>query len=394
MSQRLISHNPDLKQLRDEGFNVQVVDGYLIVRDVPYVVAGPTVKRDGIIATKLQLAGDDVVLPVTDHVAFFIGEPPCDKSGSPHPLINSGSPHRINDQLTASCSFSAKPKPGPYATYYHKLLTYVGLIAAPAESLEPAATAHTFPLIEDDDEESVFEYLDTASSRAGIVASTEKLKGLKIAIVGLGGTGSYILDLISKTPVAEIHIWDGDRFENHSAFRAPGAATKEELTNRPYKVDYYAERYKHMRRGIVPHPEYVGAERVSLLTEVDFVFIAVDNNEARGLLVKELSTTDVAFVDTGMGIDDRHGSLGGMARVTTSTPDNRQLMEKKAPTQELGVDEVYTTNIQVADMNALAGALAVIRFKKWCGFYQDLEAEHNTLYTIDGNTLSNQGAVR
>jgi tRNA A37 threonylcarbamoyladenosine dehydratase len=37
---------------------------------------------------------------------------------------------------------------------------------------------------------------------------TAKLEGKKIAIVGVGCTGSYILDLVAKTPVSEIHMYD------------------------------------------------------------------------------------------------------------------------------------------------------------------------------------------
>ena len=280
------------------------------------------------------------------------------------------------------------------ADYYHKMTTYVGLISGPAHSLDPEATAHTYPLIEDDDDESVFEYLDTASSRAGIVAIADKLKGFRVAIVGLGGTGSYVLDLLAKTPVDEIHIWDGDHFENHTAFRAPGAATKDELSSRMHKVDYYQQRYAYMRRGIVPHAEYVTEENVDRLSEMDFVFVTVDDTHARRLLVECLTEGDVPFIDAGMGIDERSGELGGTARVTTSTSADRTLMRNKAPTTEMGVDEIYTTNIQVADMNALSAALAVIRFKKWCGFYQDLEGEHNSLYVIDGNALHNEGLTR
>jgi hypothetical protein len=55
-------------------------------------------------------------------------------------------------------------------------------------------------------------------------------------------------------------------------------------------------------------------------------------------------------------------------------------------------DEVneYARNIQVADLNALNACLAVIRYKKHLGFYRDLEREHNSLYTIDGNHLLNE----
>ena len=65
--------------------------------------------------------------------------------------------------------------------------------------------------------------------RVGIGALTELLIKDKVAIIGLGGTGSYILDLIAKTPVAEIRIFDADEFLQHNAFRAPSAASLDDL---------------------------------------------------------------------------------------------------------------------------------------------------------------------
>ena len=53
-----------------------------------------------------------------------------------------------------------------------------------------------------------------------------RLAGDRIGIVGLGGTGSYILDYVSKTRVVEIHLFDGDGYQQHNAFRAPGATTR------------------------------------------------------------------------------------------------------------------------------------------------------------------------
>lgn len=40
--------------------------------------------------------------------------------------------------------------------------------------------------------------------------------------------------------------------------------------------------------------------------------------------------------------------------------------------------------------NALNAAMAVIRWKKLCGFYLDLEGEHHSVYVIDGNHLLNE----
>ena len=70
--------------------------------------------------------------------------------------------------------------------------------------------------------------------------------GERVAIVGLGGTGSYVLDFVAKTPVQEIHLFDGDEFLTHNAFRAPGAASLEALRRKPKKVDYLAAIYSNM----------------------------------------------------------------------------------------------------------------------------------------------------
>ena len=82
----------------------------------------------------------------------------------------------------------------------------------------------------------------SASSRAGIVEFAKRLEQERIAIVGLGGTGSYVLDLLAKTRIGEIHLFDGDDLLSHNAFRSPGAVSVEELNTRPKKVDYYVNR--------------------------------------------------------------------------------------------------------------------------------------------------------
>ncbi len=60
---------------------------------------------------------------------------------------------------------------------------------------------------------------------------------------------------------------------------------------------------------------------------------------------------------------------------------------------DAGVDDLYAQNIQVADLNALNACLAVIRWKKLCGFYRDTEGEHFSLFTLDSNHLLNEDAA-
>src|SRR5215212_6063003 len=80
MSNTLISHSPDLKKLRDEGYNLEIRGGYLLVHDVPYVNSAREVRR-GVLVSKLQLAGNVTTRP-DNHVAYFVGDHPCRADGS------------------------------------------------------------------------------------------------------------------------------------------------------------------------------------------------------------------------------------------------------------------------------------------------------------------------
>ena len=227
MSQRPINRSADLKKLRDEGYDLEIRSGCLLVKDVPYVNSRKEVKR-GILVIKLVLAGDQTGRPDT-HVAYFSGEHPCNEDGSEIAKIKHGSnAHSLAEGVAVNHSFSAKPKPADsYPDYYAQVTTYVAILSGPAQRIDPTVTAKTFPVIEpEEDSDEPFNYIDTASSRAEIVAVTKKLALRKIAIVGLGGTGSYVLDLVAKTPVKEIHLYDGDTFYQHNAFRSPGAPSR------------------------------------------------------------------------------------------------------------------------------------------------------------------------
>ena len=74
-------------------------------------------------------------------------------------------------------------------------------------------------------------------------------------------------------------------------------------------------------------------------------------------------------------VDDR---LQGIVRVTASTVDKRDHVRDKKRIGLSGgdADGVYSRNIQIAELNALNAALAVIKWKKLFGFYRDLEKEY------------------
>ena len=384
------SRSEDLQRLERDGFALELRSGHLLVHDVPYVNAAGEIAR-GILVSTLTLRPDGTTTTPDTHVAHFIGGAPCDAEGRPLTgVVNSSGDQHLADGLTVNHMLSSKlVGTNGYVDYHQKITTYVGLISVHATRIDPAATPYTFRTIVDEDEDSPFAYPDTFSTRARIAAVSAKLKRHRVAIIGLGGTGAYILDLVAKTPVAEIHLFDGDRFHLHNAFRSPGAATAEVLAIAPFKVTYYREIYSAMHTGVVAHSIYVTADNIEELAGFDFVFVAIDSGDARKVIVAALEEADIAFIDIGMGLHVADDAVGGQVRTTLSTPERRDHLHRRVPLSGTDVDNAYDANIQIADLNALNAALAVIRWKKTCGFYSDFEHEHHSTYVVDGNTIIN-----
>ena len=390
MSRRPIDRSPELKNLRDEGFDIEVVDGYLLMHDVPYVNDKREVKR-GVLIAALELT-NDVAQPPKDHQAKWTGDCPCNEDGSvmqglgpsPSPMLIAG--HQVK------WNFSCKPKPADkYDDFHHKMSHYAIKISGPAEAIDPDVRAQTFRPRQPDPDDSVFLYEDTASSRADIVAINDKLKPFRVGIVGLGGTGSYVLDFVAKTPVREIHLFDGDTFDQHNAFRAPGAASGEELEQRSTKVAFYARTYGKMRHGIVEHPHPMRPDTLHELEGLDFVFLCMEGKGKRPI-VEKLEAHGIPFVDVGMGITVNGDRLRGQIRTTTSTSKKRDHVYEKNRIAFTTADEVneYDKNIQVVELNALNATIAVIKWKKLFGYYADDSAEHFSVFVIAGNEMINE----
>jgi hypothetical protein len=387
MSLQLIARSKDLLQLQNEGYDMEIRTGYLLVKDVPYVNANREIKR-GILFTTLRVSGDVTDRPDT-HVAYWTGEHPCHNDGRKIEAIsNPSAPQNFGNDIQADFTFSAK---ADYRDYYHKMTTYIGRITGEARVLDDNLTAQTYPVVPTEEGESVFLYLDTATSRIGTGALNERFSTQRIGIIGLGGTGSYVLDLVVKTCVPEIHLFDGDVFSQHNAFRAPGAASIKELQAKPSKVEYLAALYGKMRRGIHVHDHAINEETVGKLLCLDFVFICMDSGKAKKVVIAALLETGIPFVEVGMGIVRGDGFLTGLMRVTAGTSAVKDKILEKINFSEVDMQENdYSTNIQIAELNAMNAALAVIRWKKLYGFYRDSSKAHSYGYSIAANEMVNE----
>ena len=263
MSQQLISRSPDLKNLRDEGYEVDVYGGYLVIHHIPYVNSHSEVNFGKFICA--LCLNNNITIKPNNHVMGFMGEHPCNKGGSVITAITHSTPNqRISDDLVMNHTFSNKP-PNGYGNYYEKVKRYAEIITAPAMSINPSVTAKTYKAIANNDDSSVFKYIDTNSSRANITLLNNRFKRQNIGIIGLGGTGSYILDFVSKTPVSSISLFDGDVFLQHNAFRSPGAASINVFDEKINKADYFKSIYSNMHNNIISCPNYLIEENINLL---------------------------------------------------------------------------------------------------------------------------------
>lgn len=384
---RTVRDQPDLARLVEEGYAVRIVAGHLVIDDVPYLGADRTVQRGSFLC---PLDRDPQGRPGT-HVMWFHGGTPCDQTGQPLSGINQGVGQIAPaPELASTCGFSLKPPEG-YGDLYEKVTLYATIVGGPAQTIDPEATPRTYrPLVTDEDD-GVFKYVDTFSSRARITEYNQRLAIKKVVIIGAGGTGSYLLDLLAKTPIWEIHIYDDDVFATHNAFRSPGAADIEDLRAGMEKVAYLARIYSRMRRHIYPHDVRVTATNAHEILDADFVFLTMDPNPEKAEIVDVLIAHRVPFIDTGIGVGTTPDGIGGLIRVTTGYPDNYDRIDRVGVSAyEENDDADYNTNIQVSELNMLAAAMAVLQFKQWIRFYADNEHELHAVYSIDDNTLSHR----
>ncbi|MDO3578557.1 ThiF family adenylyltransferase [Ralstonia pseudosolanacearum] len=393
MSQKLVSHNEDLQRLIEKGYAVAFDGPHLIVRDIPYLDAAGSLHWAAFVA-KLVFV-DEVHVVQEDHQVYFSGGVPHNMDGTPVQNL-AGGPHTLtlsknSEDVVVQRSFSNKPRStDKFENFFDKIESYVALIAGPAMSRHDV-TPYTFRIVETEQEPSVFKFQDTLTSRAEITELSRKFAEEVVAIIGLGGTGSFVLDYIVKTPVKEVRAFDLDPFHVHNAFRSPGRLIDSELGKS--KTEVYADRYDNFRHGLVLRPKMLDSTSASDLQGVTFAFVCVDKGSARAEVFPMLIEKGIRFIDVGMGPSlSKQGPIKGMLRTTYFPPGKAEdVLASSHVEMQDAPEDVYRSNIQIAELNALNAAIAVIRFKQLCGFYVGDVEENNFLFDIRDMKIASNG---
>lgn len=382
MFAQLVNHNDDLRRLVEKGYAVAFDAAYLIVRDIPYLDDLKNLRR-GAFVTKMVF-DDAVHVRQDDHQLFFAGSVPYGSNGSPIPNLGGG-PTTLalgngSMDVVIQRSFSNKPtRANGFNDFFDKIESYVGIISGPAMSLH-GVSPYTRRTVQED-EDLVFKLPDTMSSRGEIVDLSARFKDDVVAVIGLGGTGSYLLDFLVKTSVREIRAFDHDSYNVHTAFRSPGLLKEEDL-GRP-KAAVYFDRYENFRHGLSLKRCAIDSESGAELEGVTFAFVCVDKGSSRAAIFELLLSLRIPFIDVGMGLHRKDGPLDGMARMTYySTANGEEVRSKQLAPLADAPDGIYSTNIQISELNALNASLAMIKFKQVRGFYSEEKPHHHLLFGV------------
>jgi hypothetical protein len=394
MLKTLASHNLDLQRLLERGYALAVDSNCLVVRDIPYLDSAGQLQWSAFVG-KLVFEDQTKVRP-EDHQIYFAAPRPFGLDGQVVRGLGGGDAQL---SLSEHCrdvivrqSFSHKLKEGgqprPYVDHFEKIESYVAMVCGPAMT-RFGVNPYTFRDCEEATTNSVFKLRDTLTSRAGISDLAKLFETDVIAIIGLGGSGSYVLDFMVKTPVREIRGFDSDSFFVHNAFRSPGRLDAEEGAElRQSKAEVYQKRYENFRHGLTIKPQFVDETSAAELEGVTFAFVSVDKGSSRKRIIDLLIAKNIPFIDVGMGLKRQGGPISGTVRTTYFPYNSGDTVRSKCYVPETDPpDDVYKSNIQIAELNALNASLAVLRFKQIRGFYAGPAPLNQLLLTLDNLSL-------
>lgn len=387
----LANHNDDIRRLLEKGYALRWEEGFLIVRDIPYLDDQGNRQIGAIVAKLIQI--DNVRVRQDNHQVYFAGSVPHGLDGRPIPNL-AGGPTTIplkKPDVVVQRSFSNKPANG-FPDFFAKIEHYVGLISGPAIHKYGGREPFTFCIDTDEVPGSVFKFHDTLSSRAEIGDLSALFSEDVVAAIGLGGSGSYLLDFLVKTPVKEIRGFDHDDYYVHNAFRSPGELNEVDLGMK--KAEVYQRRYANFRTGLNIQNKLIDRSSAGELKGVTFAFVCVDKGSARAEIFDLLIELRIPFIDIGMGLDRKRGALAGMLRATYYSPDNAAEIRAKNLAEMVDhPDDDYRANVQIAELNALNACLAIIRFRQLRGFYVDDSAAYHMLMDIAGLRLFSENGA-
>ena len=274
------------------------------------------------------------------------------------------------------CTISIKRDAGEYKDAWEALKTYISEIYGGFRTDTQAGTQqpmrpYTFPIAGEKTCKEV-EWLDL-------------VRGDRIAVAGLGGVGSWIADIMTKSDVSELHAWDDDLIEDKNILRMPGAVHPKWIGKS--KARWFEDTYRQIHPKVYGHEEKVYAGNFEeFLSGINFGFVAVDNDEGLEAACDALAGANIPFVNVGLSIDRRQGQVTVSVRLITAYPHNES-WQSAVPRVDRSGQEVYG-GLELPDISAMAVGLAVQSWRKIRGQLAQKEPQECLVYRAEDCTIT------
>ena len=210
-----------------------------------------------------------------------------------------------------------------------------------------------------------------------------------VAIVGLGGVGAWIADLVVKADPQEVHGWDYDCIEPKNLLRMPGGLDPNVWVGKP-KADWFQETYSLIHTSVHGHNARVLPESVREVTErTTFAFVAVDDADDRMMVCDTLANAGIPFVVVGLSPVRKGKRVKVSLRIVTAHVDVSSWREAIPQVGQAGQDDYGS--LDLPDVYSMAAAWAIQSWRRMRGQFWQQKREECLDYSANDQSLITRG---
>lgn len=192
----------------------------------------------------------------------------------------------------------------------------------------------------------------------------EKIRNLKVLVLGLGGVGGYVIESLVRCGVENITLVDGDTIKPSNINRQLIVTSK---NMNKYKTREWKKRIKLINKNAIVNiiNTFITIDNIELLfgEQYDYIIDACDTSRVKVKLIRECSSRNIKLVSS-MGTAKKMDATKLI--ITTLDKTNTDPLAKKIR-HELGKDKdlmkdvvVVTSTEKAIDTNNVLGSSAFV----------------------------------
>ena len=210
-----------------------------------------------------------------------------------------------------------------------------------------------------------------------------------VTIVGLGGVGAWIADLVLKADPREVHGWDYDCIEPKNILRMPGGLDPSAWIGRP-KADWFQETYSLIHTNVHGHNVKVLPGNVQeVIAGTTFAFVAVDDAHDRMMVCDALASAGVPFVVVGLSPVRKDKRVRVSMRTVTAHVGTSSWRNAIPQVGQAGQDDYGS--LDLPDVYAMAAGWAIQSWRKMRGQFWQEQREECLDYSASDQSLIVRG---